>query len=65
MIEFPAIDTLACKKFRRTIYVFSVTAPIKNGKFKYLKFSENVNFAETNSLDSVLNVVSYCESVLR
>ena len=29
-------------------------APTRSGKFKHLKFSENVKFSETNSVDSIL-----------
>ena len=29
-------------------------APIKSGKFKHLKFSENVNFEGTSIVDSIL-----------
>ena len=31
-------------------------APTRSGKFKHLKFSKNVNFAGTNSVDSILVV---------
>ena len=30
------------------------TVPIKSSKFKHLRFSENDNFVETNSVDSIL-----------
>ena len=34
--------------------LFCDTAPTKSCKLKHLKFSENVNFVETNSVDSIL-----------
>ena len=34
--------------------LFRDTAPTRSGKFKHFKFSENVNFAGTNSVDSIL-----------
>ena len=34
--------------------LFRDKVPTKSGKFKHLKFSENVNFSRTNSVDSIL-----------
>ena len=34
--------------------LLSDNTPTKSGKFKHLEFSENVNFVETNSVDSIL-----------
>ena len=36
--------------------LFWDNAPTKSGKFKHLKYYENVNFAGTNSVDSILGV---------
>ena len=35
----------------------SDTIPTKSSKFKNLKFSENVNFVETNSVVSILDTI--------
>ena len=39
--------------------LFLDTAPTRSGKFKHLKFSENVNFARTNNVDSILKYFTF------
>lgn len=49
------METLASKtKQGQESNMLCDVAPTKSGKIKRLKFSENVNFVETNSVDSIL-----------
>ena len=36
-----------------------------SGKFKHLKYSENVNFAGTNNFESILGAGSYFDTEIR
>ena len=40
-----------------TRFVFAGQS-VHSGKFKHLKYSENVNFPETNNVDSILGTLS-------
>ena len=61
-LKFPAIGYFVLQKqnkFRRAIS-FVISYPPRAANLKHLKFSENVNFEETNSVVSIL--VSYVKS---
>ena len=55
MFEFAApVDTLSQKRsLSLTCFVFA-GQNVLSGKFKHLKFSENVKFSGTNCIDSIL-----------
>ena len=40
-------------------HLFCDMAPTRSGIFKHLKLSENVNFAGTNSVDSILEAIDF------
>ena len=45
--------------------LFCDTIPIKSSKIKHLKFSENVNFVETNSVDSILDTIGLYRQTIK
>ena len=63
MFEFAASGgVLSQKRLHQKRSLFWNCLVIAGGKFKHLKFLENVKFEETNNIDSILGIL--CNSVM-